>query len=231
MPKERIVLDTNKIIKLYNSGKSINELANIFNVSRPTITRRLKNSGIVVRGQTEANQLMMSKRTIEENLHNVRAAHNAVRGKPRPREQKLKTAISRQANFTGYRSPYERDIANELIKRNIEFVPQFAIDIYNIDFAIGDNIAFEVFGGGWHAYGRHRSRFNERSKKLFDCGYTIVMCWVGFNYRFSPSTIVDYLVSLDKILRSDPSTRCKHYMIRGDGKPTAVGSSNLDYIT
>ena len=146
MPKERIVLDTNKIIKLYNSGKSINELANIFNVSRPTITRRLKNSGIVVRGQTEANQLMMSKRTIEENLHNVRAAHNAVRGKPRPREQKLKTAISRQANFTGYRSPYERDIANELIKRNIEFVPQFAIDIYNIDFAIGDNIAFEVAG-------------------------------------------------------------------------------------
>lgn len=68
MSKERVALDIDKIIELYNAGKSVNELANIFNVSRPTITRRLKKSGIVIRGITEANQLMMSKRTTEENL-------------------------------------------------------------------------------------------------------------------------------------------------------------------
>lgn len=227
----KIPLDVQKIADMYTSGMSENAIAKQLNVSRSVIRRRLVESGVVIRGKTEANQLAMSKRTPEENRRNTRAAHDAVRGKPQSHEVLCKRAVSRQRNFSAFGSPYEQDIADELTKRGIKFVPQLAIDKYNIDFAIGGSIAFEVFGGNWHAHGRHRARFEERSKKLFDCRYTIVICWIGFNHRFNPSAIVDYLVSLNEILRSDPSASCKHYVIGGDGKPCSVGSSNLNYTT
>lgn len=227
----RIDLDIGRIIEMYNSGVSQNAIAKEFGVSRPVINRRLNEAGVVIRGSAEANKLMMSKRTAEENARNVRAAHDAVRGKAKSHEQLCKAALNRQASFASFGSPYEQDIADELTHRGIQFVPQLAVDKYNIDFAIGDNIAFEVFGGNWHAKGRHRARFDERSKKLFDSGYTIVICWVGFNHRFSPAAIADYLISLNDILRTNPASRCKHYVIGGDGKPCSVGSSNLNYIT
>ena len=228
---KRCDIDTDQIIALYTSGKSVNFIAKHFGVDRGTIQRRLKKSRIIIRGQAEANQLSMSQRSRDENVRNTKAAHDAVRGKPRAHEELCKRAITRQKSFTAYGSPYEQDIADEFSRRQIQFTPQLAVDKYNIDFAIFDNIAFEVFGGNWHAKGRHRARFDERSKKLFSSGYTIVICWIGFNHRFSPSGIADYLVSLSEILRSDPSTRSKHYVIGGDGKPCSVGSSNLNYIT
>lgn len=227
----KIDLDTDTIISLYNSGISQNAIAKQFGVSRSVINRRLLDSGVVIRGSTEANQLMASKRTAAENARNIRAAHDAVRGKPRSHKELCKRATTRQNAFTSYGSPYERDIADELSNRGIKFVPQLAVDKYNIDFAIWDNIAFEVFGGNWHAKGRHRARFDKRSEKLFDSGYTIVICWIGFNHRFSPTAIVDYLVTLNDILRSDPSSSRKHYVIGGDGKPCSVGRSDLNYIT
>lgn len=224
-------IDIHFIKSLYISGISENAIAKQLGVSRSVIRNRLLKAGVIIRGQTEANQLAMSKRTPEENRRNTRAAHDAVRGKPRSHKELCKRALTRQNTFTSFASSYEQDIADELTNRGIKFVPQLAIDKYNIDFAIGGSIAFEVFGGNWHAYGRHRARFDERSKKLFDSGYTIVICWIGFNHRFSPSGIADYLISLNEILRSDPSASCKHYVIGGDGKPCSVGSSNLNYTT
>ena len=185
-----------------------------------------------MRSLSEANQLMMSKRTTEENIRNSAAAHDAVRGKTYTHEESCRRAISRQNNFTVSKlSPYERAIAKELSLHGIKFIPQKAIDKYNVDFAVFDSIALEIFGGGWHSGGYHRSVFDERSKKIFDCGYTMVICWVGFSYEFIPSAIVDYLVTLNNILCSDPSSRCKHYVIRCDGETSAIGSSDLNYIT
>ena len=230
-PNARKELPLDEIVSLYTSGESVKSIARKFLVAKTVITRRLLEAGVVMRTPAEANQLMMSKRTVEENTRNVQAAHNAIRGKTYTHEELCQRAISKEHTFTQFGSPYERQIADELNRRRIQFVPQKAVDKYNIDFAIFDSIAFEVFGGGWHAYGRHGARFKERSKKLFDSGYTIVMCWVGFNYEFIPSAIVDYLIALNEILCSDPSTRCKHYMIRGDAQPSTIGSSELNYLT
>lgn len=230
-PNARKELPMDEIIALYISGNSVNEIARRFSVAKTVIKRRLLDAGVVMRSSAEANQLMMCNRTREENVSNVQAAHNAIRGKTYTHKELCQRAISRERTFTQFRSPYERQIAEELTNRGVKFIPQKAVDKYNIDFAIFDSIALEVFGGGWHAYGRHGARFEERSKKLFNSGYTIVMCWVGFNYEFIPSAIVDYLISLNKILGSNPSTRCKHYMIRGDAQSSAIGSSELNYLT
>ena len=219
------------IVADYQSGVSEYALANRYNVGRSVIRRYLKQAGVVIRSCSEANKISASNRTPEENAALAEAAHNAVRGKPIPYERLVKRAFSIQASFTDYKSPYERAIAAELRHRGINFVPQLAVDKYNIDFALWDNIAFEVYGGGWHAKGRHAARFDERSKKLFDSGYAIVICWVNFNTMFSPSGIVDYLVSLHDVLGANPAALRKHYVIGSDGKPCATGSSNLHYVS
>lgn len=224
-------VDIGLVVSLYKSGVSQNAIAKQLGVSRSVIRNRLCKAGVIIRGPAEANQLMMSKRTPEENARNSRAAHDAVRNKPKTHQQLCNHALGVQNAFTSFKSPYEQDIADELINRGIKFVPQLAVDKYNINFAIGNNIALEVFGGNWHAKGRHRARFAERSKKLFDSGYAIVICWIGFNHRFNPSAIVDYLISLDKVLCSDPSARRKHYVIGGHGKPCSIGKSKLNYIS
>lgn len=227
----RLDLPTDEIVALYTDGMSVNALAGKFGVSRNVIDRRLKEAGIVIRNNAEANRLMMSKRTTEENARNVEAAHDAVRGKRRPHEKLCNRARTVERNFSGFSSTYERAIADEFSKRGIKFIPQKAVDKYNVDFAVFDNIAFEVYGGGWHSTGRAKARFSERSKKLFDCGYTIVICWVAGGCAFIPSAIVDYLISLNEKLCSDPSARGQHYVIRCDGEASSIGCTNLNYIT
>lgn len=230
-PTAKKVLPVDEIIRLYNSGTSVNALAKQFKVSRTVIMHRLKQANVVIRGQTEANQIMMAARTPEENARNVRAAHDAVRGKRRSHEELCQRALTREQTFNSFVSSYEREIAQELSKRNIEFIPQKAVDKYNIDFAIFDNVAFEIYGGGWHSSGRAAARFTKRSKELFNRGYTIVICWIDSVHKFSPSAIVDYLVALNEILCSDPTSRCKHYVIRGNGQLSTIGCKDLDYVT
>ena len=94
MPVKITDLNVNNIIELYNAGTSINELAKIFNVARTVIYNRLIKSGIVIRGRTQANQLMMSKRTPEENRKNTVNAHNAIKGKTYTHEELCHRATS-----------------------------------------------------------------------------------------------------------------------------------------
>ena len=227
----RKTLDVDAIVDRYLAGESVNALAKAFGVSRSAITRRLNESDVIIRGQTQANQLMMSKRTPEQNQKFTQAAHDSVRGKPHSYERLCRKAQNVQRNFTEFKSPYESDLADELTRLGIEFVPQLAVGKYNIDFGIGDNIALEVYGGGWHSSGRARARFNERSEYLFNCGYAIIICWALFSIRFDAAAIAEYIIALSDKLRSDPSARCKHYVIGCDGKPSSVGQSHLDYKT
>lgn len=229
----RTTIDIPRIISLYTSGVSENAIAKEIGVSRSVVRNRLIKSGVVIRSNSEASQLVMSKRTAEERSRNVKAAHDAVRGKSKTHKELCKRSIAKQNAFVDFTSVYEQDIANALTEKGIEFIPQLAIDKYNVDFGIGNNIALEIYGGGWHASGRAAARFDERSEKLFRCGYTIVICWIGtsFNRRFIPSTIADYLITLSEKLSSDPSARCKHYVIGSDGKPSAIGQKRLNYIS
>lgn len=224
-------IDIDLAISLYTSGVSENAIAKQFGVSRSVIRNRLLKSGVVIRGQTEANQLSMSQRTPEEKARNAQSAHDAIRGKSYSRQELCERASKRQKSFTSFDSPYEIAIANELRCRGIKFIPQLAVDKYNIDFAIGNYIAFEVFGGHWHSQGRAAARFDDRSKHIFSTDRAIVICWFSLNTISNIPAIVDYLISLDKVLCSDPAARCKHYVIGSDGKPSAIGSSKLNYIT
>lgn len=225
--------DINKaaIIADYTSGMSCLAVANKYEVSRSVIHRILKESSIVIRSSSEANKISASCRTPEENAALVKSAHEAIKGKTYSNEELRKRAISRQNTFSCFTSPYEKAIANELTHKGIDFIPQFAIDKYNIDFAIWDNIALEVYGGGWHTTGRAALRFDDRSKKIFDSGRSIVICWCTNSSAFNAAAVTEYLITLNKILCSDPASRCRHYVIGGDGNVSTIGCDKLNYIS
>lgn len=219
------------IVSAYTSGASEYALSKQYGVSRSVIRRILQQSHIVIRGCSESQKLRFAHATKSEKLVITEAAHKAVRGKPQSHERLCKRALTVQRKFSGFSSFYEQDVADELARRGIKFIPQFAIDKYNVDFSLWDNIALEIYGGGWHSTGRAAARFDQRSKEIFSHGYAIVICWITMSTRFSPSGIVDYLVSLNEVLRSDPSARCKHYVIGCNGEPGAIGKEHLHYVT
>src|SRR5260370_26203735 len=107
----------------------------------------------------------------------------------------------------------------------IESTPQKAIGIYNCDLAV-DSIAVEIFGGGWHGYGRHKGRSLKRFNYLFNLGWNVVIVWIdGRRYPLS-ILAAQQIHSFTQLASSNPALRGQYWVIRGDGKLVASGSSD-----
>lgn len=226
-----IDLDVDNIIKLYKSGVSELALSKQFGVNRGTIRRRLLNAGIIPRGESEAQRAWNASRTIAQRKAQTISARNARRGQKDTYETLVKRAktIERMGKLDG---TYEVEIAAELRRRGIPFVPLKALGKYNIDFFIFNRIALEVYGGEWHRGGRHIERFAERSEYIRNRGFHLVLCWVSRKYGgFDSVAICDRLETLFDVLCSYPAVVGKQYMIRGDGKDTTIGRSDFHNIT
>jgi very-short-patch-repair endonuclease len=224
----RLNLDTDNLVRLYQEGWSENRLAKHLGVSRPVIRRRLLESGVHIRSQSEAEALKWSLMTPEQRARQVEAAHKAARGRPKTIEEKLKLATTRYR--LGHMSSYEVIFANMLGRLGLAVIPQAPCGPYNIDLAVGP-IAVEIFGGGFHMSGRHLARAHERAKYLFDAGWHILAIWV--DKRRYPLTIhaAEYLATWLKELRRDPPPIGQYRVIRGNGEPVALGSANDNHIT
>jgi hypothetical protein len=70
------------IVSAYLKGDSELSLSKRFGVNRWTITRRLRDAGIIKRGASEANKIRMSRLSKEERLALVSSAHAAWRLSP-----------------------------------------------------------------------------------------------------------------------------------------------------
>lgn len=221
-------LPVEDIARRYLAGESVNALADAYGVSRRVIDRRLDYAGVERRGSTEANRLMMEKRSPEENRRNTDAAHEAVRGRELSWEHKCKTAATRQARRLGV-SKAETVLAGWLAERGISTVPQQAIGAYNCDLAAGP-VAVEVFGGAWHGYDRHAARTPERTRYILDQGWLLAIVWVdGRRYPLLPAA-ADYLAALVERARRDPSLRGQHRVIWGDGEEVPAADLDVDNI-
>ena len=74
MPRKIPPVNTNDLIKSYLAGESQNSIAKRIGVSRDAIRRIIVSNGVKVRGNADANRLMMTHRTPEENATNTTAA-------------------------------------------------------------------------------------------------------------------------------------------------------------
>lgn len=201
----RIDLPIEIISRLYNSGLSELALAKQFFVSRGAIRQRLIETGTRIRGQSDAELLKWSKMSEQQRLYQVKAAHDAVRGTKYSREVGVKKALMRQQS--PFLSPLEQQLLNVFTQCGIKVVPQFALEIYSIDFAIPEiKLAIEVDGGNWH---------DSPAKRSHDTGKEVLLSnrnWKLIRVRIDKGTLIirTNIESIDhaKVLQticSDPS--------------------------
>lgn len=209
-------LPVNEIMTRYLAGESENALAYAFGTNRNVIRLRLTKMGVTIRGNTEANQLLAAQTPIEEHHRRIKIAQAAVMGSTRPFVELCDRARRKEIS-AAHATDEERQLASWLNERGIETTLQKAIGPYNCDIA-AYSVAVEIFGGNFHAYGRHIARFSERSNYILNNGWAMLIIWC--NKQGGPVTIAaaDCVVSFLEETRRDPSLIGKYRMIWGNGK-------------
>ena len=217
-------MNKDDIINLYKKGTSENKISTMCGRSRRYVRRILSDAGVPIRGVKDANALYVLSLSAKEKAYKASFAQSAVRGKKRSHKELLERARTRENNPVFNVSRYEIDIAEEMLKRKIKFIPQKQFDIYNVDFYIENKVVLEVFGGGWHGSSdRHIDNFKRKSHHLFDLDIPIVVCWSA--QVFDVTKVVD---RIEEILNSNLDV--KHYVMRGNGNKSIMGHKTLEYI-
>lgn len=217
-------LDIPAIISDYHSGMSVNALSKKHGVSRLVVSSRLRESGIEPRGQSEAETLKWSQMTVKQKATQVAAAHEAVRG----REPTIEEMIMR-ANTTERKQLHitkqERILGGLLIDSGLSITPQKAVGIYNLDIALDAfPIAIEIYGGRWHAIGRHKSRHFERTVYLLNSGWHVIILWGGKASPVSVNTCHQIHSLVDLISRNE-ALPAQYWVMCGNGDSAPVRNS------
>lgn len=174
--------------------------------------------------------LRMSQTSPEERIRLTDAAHAAVRGVRQTDEHRCKIAVNRETSHQ-WVSRTETILVEMLNERGIACTQQKAIGRYNVDIALDEfPIIVEIYGGGWHAYGRHAARYPERTKYLLDCGLDVIIIWVDAKVYPLESGAADYIVSVLDKLGSQKPARGKEHMIRGNGQSTSIGQRKFNNL-
>jgi very-short-patch-repair endonuclease len=219
-------LPQDEIVARYVDGESEKALADAFGVSRSVIARRLALAGVSRRDPTQANRLMMSVRTPDENRRNVAAANAACRGRTHSVEEKMLRAQRRQERRT-HTSSDELTLAAMLQKRGVDVIHQQAVGIYNIDLGAYP-VAVEVYGGHWHSSADHASRAPERFRYLLDSGWAVVIVWIDSRRYPLSVAAADYIAAFAQETCRNPALQGQYRVIRGDGEVVASDRFNVE---
>lgn len=217
-----------EVISRYQSGESEYAIANSLGITRAPLRKYLIDADVKIRSRSKAGIIRASKMTGEERLQQSAAAHAAVRGKPRKKSANIIGAKTRQ-RATSCDSKIEDRFFNMIVPFGYCPVRQKAVSIYNLDFAFEKfSVAVELFGGGWHATGKHARVHFERSKYLLDQGWDLICIWID-NTRF-PLTVgsAEYVAAFLDEVRGLPAGRRQYRMIRGTGEPCSAVKSQLN---
>jgi len=155
----------NEVISMYNSGMYQREIAEKFGVSQGMISIRLRKAGIKLRSRGESDKIVWSRKTPSQRYATYEAAHAAARNRKHSHTEKCQRAIFNQNNPK--LSELEQKFLYAFQSENIPVISQFALDIYNIDFALPNRkIAIEIDGGNWH---------NSSKKRKYDTGKEVLL--------------------------------------------------------
>ena len=127
-------LDTAAIVTRYLAGESELALSRAFGIDRNGIRRRLLEAGISPRGRSAAMFTRMANTSPEDRKKLAQPSHDALRGTKRPFSQKVRRALTREAQGIGI-SPVEAQFSAALADRGLHTLPQLAVGPYNIDIA------------------------------------------------------------------------------------------------
>lgn len=228
MPTKMEVPNAGDIVKRYVSGVSEKKLADENGFSRTVVRRLLREAGVTPRGRSEAEALKWQQMTARQRKRQVAAAHAATRGRIVSWEEKCLRAATCE-RIGAHIVPVETKLAKKLRQRGFDVTQQLAVGAYNLDVAVHEPpIAVEIFGGGWHSRGRHKTRHFERTKYLFDEGWAVIIIWVdGRRYPLGPGAY-DYIDAFADFLCCHPAARRQYRVILGDGEIAPPCRSHLN---
>lgn len=216
-----------ELARRYLAGESEKALAAAMGVERSMIRPRLLAAGVQPRGRSESMYIRMAGTTPEERLRLTSAAHDAVRGVRRdPRSVRamgLSRALTLQSSM-GVRHPVEDRVAILLRALGVRAVEQYAVETYNLDFAIPP-VAVEVHVGTNHPLGVARLR--RRTEYLTDRGWHVFYVWLArYTSAVWPSLGEDLVAFLEAAQR-DPSPIGQYRVVRGSGELVTSGRGDL----
>lgn len=163
-----------------------------------------------------------------DSAYKTRAAHDAVRGTKRTIEDLEKRALGKE-KAPPKMSRWESWFADWLTSQSIPFTYSKAFGKYNIDFAIGDSVAVELYGGAFHSDGRAAARLNDRMTYILNRGWNVYIIWcLSYETSIFPGCLDDFLIFLKHTGRYE-TFRGKYRVIWSDGDPVSFGGYESDY--
>lgn len=190
----------------HEAGESVFALFSLkHEIARGAIVKRIKFAGGIIRGRSAANTLRMKREGPAGRSRLTKAAHDKVRGAKR-KFGELVTRASRKSRLVGHG---EMEVFHALVDKKLPAETQRPVGKYNIDIAIGDDIAVEIATEGNTRW----CRSGERFKYLRDQWYTIIC--VAFHHARSDALIgnLDDVIALIERTYRLPAINRKHWMV------------------
>lgn len=211
-----------EIIRLYNSGMSENQVAIHFGVSRNVIRNRLIKHNVHIRTQSEAETVKWSQMTDEQRANQVKSANEKVRTLPKKffKEISRKQAITKQKTKSKL-GAFEQLFIDELKGRGFKPIPQKAVDVYNLDIAVG-NTAIEIHVNSGHPH--NHIMYRKRIMKLLELNWNVIYIKITKDVFIDVAT--DDICRFIDTAQSDESRICQYRVIRGTGEFIASGRLN-----
>jgi very-short-patch-repair endonuclease len=211
-------LNVNDLIKLYQGGTSAIQLAKRLNVSDWSIRKCLTTAGIKLRNRSEVNAL-----TRQQHPDWADAAHVAARGRRQTWNEMCQKALAQQLSVT-HTTPMENALAEEIRQQGCAVIQQLAIGPYNADIALG-SVAVEVCGR--HPNGL-KSGSLKRLRYIGNAGFSVMFCVISSKRKHYPIPLSRYaahIISIAQKTSHNPPLRGQYWVVSGDGKIFAGGST------
>lgn len=222
--KQRDASWVDQAVALHLEGVTQEEIGRRLGRTQPTISAALLRRGYRT-SRSDAAARRMARASTEERKALAAAAHDAVRGMTRTVDELEKRARGKQRT-RAHATPEELAMAALLPGS----VPQLAIGKYNIDIG-AEPVAVELFGGNWHADGRHRARLPQRVEYIADAGWNLLIVWSTLGHTLDVAAVAQDALAYLELSRRDPSFRRQYRVIWGDGQLVAAGCVDDDERT
>lgn len=221
--RERYAEIWDDVVNAYRAGMSENQVSKQFKIQRPSVRRILERSGVHVRNQSEAEFMKWRHMPEEKRQAWAEKTRQRATGRTVTIEEKIKRALTVERKCLN-QSDQERIMLGWLEQLGAKnLIPQKAIAAYNADIGAFP-VAVEIFGGNFHASGRHAARFVERCHHFADLGWALIVVWC--DRTSSPLTIdaAKHVVAFMDEVNRCPSLIGQYRMIGGSGELFAAGS-------
>jgi G:T-mismatch repair DNA endonuclease (very short patch repair protein) len=220
--------DIDNMINRYKSGETQQQIGDAFGIKQGTVSNLLKRHGANI-SRTEAANRRYARMTPTERAKVADAAHDAVRGMTRGESDLVKRAGTKQVRES-HATSEERVIAKTIKGLGVDpVVLQEATGKYNLDIGAFP-VAVELFGGGWHAHGKHRARLGQRVEDIADRGWNQLIVWTHTVHPLNVAAVAKDIAAYHELSRSNPSFRRQYRMIWGDGQFISAGCVDDDDV-